>query len=74
MSAITIAQGFITFMSGPFGVAIIGIALILAFIYMAFEHHLRHFGWALVGGGGFYSVSWIMANLLQGGGGGGGIG
>lgn len=64
MSATQIMGQFFAFMSGPFGVAIIGICLVYAFLRLAAEHRLHYFVFAAIGGVGFFSVAWFMSTYF----------
>jgi hypothetical protein len=63
VSADQIIVQFFTFMSGRFGAAIIAITLLVAFLRMSAEHRTHYFGYAVLGGVGFFSVAWFMATF-----------
>lgn len=65
------AQNIFTMLSGPLGVAIVGAYLIWSIFESIEERRKGPFVHALVGGAAFFSVAWIMSNVLQGVGAGG---
>ena len=71
MSFVAFMQGLFALFTGPLGLAAIGLLLVWGLFESAAHKRPGPFMWALVSGGLFYSLSWIMSAVLAGGGGGG---
>jgi hypothetical protein len=67
MTATAIMANLFTFLSGPFGAGIIAVVVLIAFIRLSAEHSMRHLSYAVLGGAGFYSVAWVLAQVFGGG-------
>jgi hypothetical protein len=61
-------QGIFTLLSGAIGVAIVGILLIIGVVESVNHKSMRPFLAAMVGGGAFYAIPWLMSVVMQGGG------
>lgn len=62
-------QAIFTALTGPIGIALVGIFLVKGIMQSIQEHRLLPAEIAIVGGGAFYSVAWIVSTWLQAGGG-----
>jgi hypothetical protein len=58
-------QGLFTLLTGPLGIAVIGILLIWGIFETIMHRRAGPVMWAIIGGGAFYAVAWIVANVLQ---------
>lgn len=64
MTLITFLQNIFTILSGPLGVAIVGAYIIKGIFGSMRQHRLDPFENALIGGGAFYAIAWIMSAVL----------
>lgn len=62
-------QSIFAMLSGPIGIALVGIFLIKGIFSSMREHRLAPVENAIIGGGAFYAVAWIMSTVMQGAGG-----
>jgi hypothetical protein len=62
-------QGLFTLLSGPMGIAIVGVLLVYGLLEAIGHRSMRPIVWPLFGGAAFYAVSWIMSTVMQGNGG-----
>lgn len=61
-------QGLFTLISGPLGIAIVGIFLAYGILEAIAHRSMRPVMWPLFGGSAFYGLSWILSTVMQGGG------
>lgn len=66
MSLIGFFQNIFAILSGPLGIAIVGIFLVVGILNSIRERRLAPAEAALIGGGAFYGISWIMNSVMQG--------
>ncbi len=62
-------QNLFTLLSGPLGIAVIGILLVWGIFETIMHRRAGPVMWAIIGGGAFYAIAWIMATVLGGAGG-----
>jgi len=63
---LSIINNIATFFTTTGGVSLIIIAIAIAGIYAAFEHHFRPVLWAIMGGAVTIAASWIVTTWLGG--------
>lgn len=61
-------QGIFALLTGVLGISIVGILIGLGILESMRERRLAPVEIAIVGGGAFYSLAWIMSTVLPGGG------
>lgn len=57
-------QYIFTQLSGGIGIALIGCLLVLGIVESIQHKSMRPFIASLIGGGAFYAIPWIMANVM----------
>jgi type IV secretory pathway VirB2 component (pilin) len=60
-------QNILTFITGPWGIALISCAIVAEFIMMMFGgRHPWHVIRAMIAGAGILSIAWVVAQFVQG--------
>jgi ABC-type Fe3+-siderophore transport system permease subunit len=60
-------QNILTFITGPWGIALISCAIVAEFIMMMFGgRHRGHVVRAMIAGAGILSIAWVVAQFVQG--------
>lgn len=62
-------QNLFTLLSGPLGIAIVGVLLAYGLLEAIAHRSMRPIAWPLIGGGAFYALAWVISSVLQGNGG-----